>query len=239
VTAESPAHLENILGLYDQMAIQAVVDFAVIGPGTQPMLRVDIYHSADGVNWIKKQGSGVHEIIPFPVSTTGTTYVPIGYDNGTSPSLAFVKVIVTIGTNKTTNISAHVNVRLTCNEAREAQFSRQKEREYKREHKNLPAEYWKREGPRLKECLEGLQGVRRPGAFPDTPDYWSVQPGSPAAVKRCVALGFSHYWAEQQAKAAFDAGVQSQESEADPGGNEPWYVRISQRVGGGILNKDC
>jgi hypothetical protein len=230
---ETAPHLEHILGMYDQLAIQVVTD-SVASDGPQPQLQLDIYHSADGLNWIKKRGGSVHEIVAFLLFTNATTYVPIGYDDGTTPSLAFVKLQVTIKSLGATKLSAHVNVRVTCNDAREAQFERQLAREFKRETKDLPAEYWKRMGTRQAECMKGLNGVKNPNAnkivgyhpasyvngprSPIVEQLYCVEPGSPGAVAHCVALGFSKYWAEQEGKArrkaAEDAEKQHQEDAA-------------------------
>jgi hypothetical protein len=185
VTVESDPLISDIVGMYDQIAIQVVTDSVLNGAMASPLLKCDMYHSADGINWIKKQVS-TSEIPHFPLSLTSTTYVPLGYDPGTSPSLAFLKLITTItGTNF---LSAHVNIRLTCNDARELHFARQLAREYKRAHKDLPEDYWLPFSSRVKKCEKEM-----------TP------PDPYRGVADCIAMGIPKSWVDQQAESIAEA----------------------------------
>jgi len=120
--------LDNILGVFDQLAIHVVAGDAIVG-GTQPlMLSAQIQHSADGINWIDKRTAA--EVPPQNVlngsSATPTTVVlSPGYDDGTTPSLAFVRLrfnLTTSGVGSASPMSAKIKTWVTCNDLNEARF---------------------------------------------------------------------------------------------------------------------
>jgi hypothetical protein len=79
------AELNNLLAKPDKLALMAVTD-QVFGVTA---LTVQIEHSADGRNWVAKNGTA--EIPSTLISTTATT-VLTGSDSGSSPSLGFVRL---------------------------------------------------------------------------------------------------------------------------------------------------
>jgi hypothetical protein len=100
--------LNSKLGTYDQLAIQAVVDNVT----AVTAIKVQIMHSADGRVWMAKnatggQGAGTAEIVVGAPSAGQTTY--FGSDPGTTPTLAFVQLAVTV-----TGTGAHVRVYVTA-----------------------------------------------------------------------------------------------------------------------------
>lgn len=95
------AQFNESLGMYDMVAIQAVVDQVA---GTSPDLTVAIEGSNDQRNWVAKNGTA--EISAEPLSSSATN-VFVGTDAGSTPSLAFVRLKITLGG---TNPSAHVKI---------------------------------------------------------------------------------------------------------------------------------
>lgn len=84
-----PAH-DDALGVFDQLAIQAVVS-QVTSSGTT--LTVAIEHSADRRNWLEK---GAPPVIDAVVMGTTRTNVAFGADAGLTPSLGFVRLRITL-----------------------------------------------------------------------------------------------------------------------------------------------
>src|SRR3954470_3654008 len=80
--------LNSKLGMYDQLALQAVVDNVASGAGG---FVVQIFHSSDGRNWLAKNAPG-GVFTPEIGGTLGITLAPnlqtsyFGYDPGTIPS---------------------------------------------------------------------------------------------------------------------------------------------------------
>jgi hypothetical protein len=83
------AELNDFLAKVDKLALMAVTD-QVTGVTN---LTVQIEHSADGRNWVNKNGTA--EIPATAISTTATT-VLTGSDSGSSPSLGFVRLKLTL-----------------------------------------------------------------------------------------------------------------------------------------------
>jgi hypothetical protein len=95
------AKWNDYLGRLDQTALFAVADSTA---GTAPGVSVQIQMSADGRNWVNKNGSA-----EITVSTpTGATTAAYGYDAGSAPSAAFVRLAVWLA--GTGSPSAHVKV---------------------------------------------------------------------------------------------------------------------------------
>lgn len=98
------------LGAFDQLALMAVVDDVTNG---STGFAVKIWHSADGRNWLPKNGSptsaeiGGSSGLTLPASWGQTAYV--GGDAGGNPSLGLVRLSVTIGATG----AAHVRVWVT------------------------------------------------------------------------------------------------------------------------------
>jgi hypothetical protein len=118
--ALSDAALNNLLGSFDQLAIEAVVDqvTAAIGPVS---LKVQIAHSGDGVHWIPKRV--IPEVsVPSTLSLTGPTYMDIGYDDGTTPTLGLVRLELELAA-AAGPIGAHVRIHVTANDFQERDFT--------------------------------------------------------------------------------------------------------------------
>ncbi len=98
--------LNGPLGEHDLLAIQAVAD-QVTTTGT---LTVQIYHSGDQINWKAKNGTAE---INAGAITQGSTNVLAGADAGTTPSLGYVKLGLTIATTT----QAHVKIWVTGRDA--------------------------------------------------------------------------------------------------------------------------
>lgn len=101
--------LNSKLGMYDQLAIQAVVDNVTPTPTA---FKVQILHSADGRVWMPKNGTavlpgGTGEVTGVPVPGQNTYF---GFDPGTTPTLAFVQLSLSLtGTG-----GAHVRLYVTA-----------------------------------------------------------------------------------------------------------------------------
>lgn len=98
----TPASQNDNLGRYDQLGLQVITDNA----NAAGSITAQIEHSADGRNWINKNGTA--EVNGATVAT-GQTNVAAGSDTGSSPSLGFVRVRVQL----TTTASAHVKIWVT------------------------------------------------------------------------------------------------------------------------------
>jgi hypothetical protein len=93
VTALTPAFLDDVLGFYDQIAIQAIVDDVSVGAGPAA-LTVQIAHSADGINFVYKNAAP--EVSASTLNIGASTYMEFGYDLGASPSLGLVRLVVVL-----------------------------------------------------------------------------------------------------------------------------------------------
>ena len=122
VTVVTNAQLDGVLGAFDQLVIQVVVD--IVG-GVSPTLTCAITHSGDGQYYVTKRS--VPEIPATPLSTTGTNILPLGYDDGNLPSLAFVRVVMTLGGTGT--VSGRIVCTITGNNVHEMAFT-QKVQQY-------------------------------------------------------------------------------------------------------------
>jgi hypothetical protein len=104
-TVWTDAKFNDVLGRFDQTSIIAVADSVA---GTTPTLSVQIEHSGDGRNWVKKNATA--EINAQTITATATTTLA-GNDPGTTPLAAFVRLSVWLG--GTTPV-AHVRI-YVCN----------------------------------------------------------------------------------------------------------------------------
>ena len=84
------SELNTKLGLYDQVAIHAVVD----NPKADGKLVVQIEHSADGRNFLPKAHSSKPEVTVDVKA--GTSSQGWGGDNGSAPSLCYVRLRVAL-----------------------------------------------------------------------------------------------------------------------------------------------
>jgi hypothetical protein len=115
------ASLDDVLGFYDQLAIQAIVDDTTAG--TAPAaLTVQIAHSADGVNYVFKNASP-EVSTPTQLNIGATTYMSFGYDDGTYPSFGLVRLAIVL-TAAVGPVRARVRVIVTGNNLNEQAFSR-------------------------------------------------------------------------------------------------------------------
>lgn len=101
--------LSELLGRYDQVAIQAIVDKA----DTSGSLTVHLQHSADGRNFADKNASaeisGVGGGPGFGTVMTNVTNICTGSDTGNIPSLGYVRLSISL----VTTTAAHVKIHLT------------------------------------------------------------------------------------------------------------------------------
>ncbi|MFO0759488.1 MAG: hypothetical protein U0359_23555 [Byssovorax sp.] len=125
VTAQTDASLDEVLGFYDQLAIQVVVDDATVG--TAPAgLTVQIAHSADGLNFLYKNTTP--EIsTPTQLNIGTPTYMSFGYDRGAYPSLGLVRLVIVL-TAAVGPVRAHVRITVMGNNQNEQAFTRMVDR---------------------------------------------------------------------------------------------------------------
>jgi hypothetical protein len=116
VTVGTNPELDTVLGAFDQLVIQVVAD---IVSGTSVTLACRIVHSGDGQSYVAKRPAP--EVPATALAITGSNSLPLGYDDGTLPSLAFVRVNMTLA--GTGLVSSHVVCTITGNNVNPAAFS--------------------------------------------------------------------------------------------------------------------
>ena len=88
-TTTTSAAYDSLLGVFDQLAVEAVADDT---NAAGISLTLDLQHSADGETWLTKAN-----LLPAtPLSSRATTVLPVTYDDGTMPTLAFGQILVTL-----------------------------------------------------------------------------------------------------------------------------------------------
>jgi hypothetical protein len=114
----SDPSLNNVVGVYDQLAIEAIADqvSAAVGPVS---LTIQIAHSANGVHWIPKRPAPE---VSSDLSVTGPTYLEIGSDDGTQPSLGMVRLELRLKATAGP-VKAHVRVHVTANDVNQKAFA--------------------------------------------------------------------------------------------------------------------
>lgn len=118
VTVGSNDLLNGVLGAFDQMAIQVVTDRV---QGTSSItLSTQIFHSGDGRGFVAK--AALPEILAIQVSTAAPTSFPVGYDDGTIPSLAFVALRFVFVSSSF--FKGKLKCTVTCNNTHERSFDR-------------------------------------------------------------------------------------------------------------------
>jgi len=100
-TVYTRPELNDQLGQNDLLALQAIVDQVAVAAGN---VTVQIYHSADQINWKTKNGTAEINAVAIAVNTTNVAF---GSDGGTVPSLGFVRLGITIAA-----VSAQAHVKL-------------------------------------------------------------------------------------------------------------------------------
>jgi len=98
--------LNDRLGLFDQLALMAVVDNVSSGGAN---FKVQIEHSADGRIWLAKSANAEIGTSPPITLTASTQTAYFGSDNGTTPSLGHVRLHVDLGASS----AAHVRIFVT------------------------------------------------------------------------------------------------------------------------------
>jgi len=101
-TVYTRPELNEQLGMYDKIAIQAIVD-QVTTAGT---ITVRVQHSADGINWTDKNATA--EINGASISANATNKA-FGSDAGATPTLGQVRLSIAL----TTTVQAHVKLWVT------------------------------------------------------------------------------------------------------------------------------
>lgn len=119
VAYSNPA-LDNLLGLFDQLAVDVTVSGVRAQEGPVS-LTVYQEHSADGVYWHQKRPTAMIDA-PSYVSMTGPTVMEIGYDDGKTPSLGLVRFFIRLFAPKGP-VRGYVRVHVTANDSHEREFS--------------------------------------------------------------------------------------------------------------------
>ncbi len=118
LVAITPGQLDDGLGLVDQLVIEVTVTNV---SGNSPTIDVQIEHSSDGVHWINKNKEP--EINAAALEKDATNYPPFAFDDGTVPSLAFIRLRVTLRQVGVHRLAARVSIIVTGNDYRETQFA--------------------------------------------------------------------------------------------------------------------
>jgi hypothetical protein len=118
-TAVSYPGGDSLIGAFDQVAVEAIVDqaTAAVGPAS---LEIHLAHSGDGFLWVRKDSLPLTSAPAL--SFTGKTYLDIGYDDGARPSLGFVRMELTLRA-VTGPVRARIRLHVTANNLREQEFS--------------------------------------------------------------------------------------------------------------------
>lgn len=118
-TAFSNELLNGLLGAFDQTAIQIVTDRATVTLGALT-LSAQLEHAGDARAWVAKATSP--EVPTTALSATTTTTLAVGYDDGSLPSMGFVRIRFSLSSAST--YSVHVKCTVTLNNSRERAFTR-------------------------------------------------------------------------------------------------------------------
>jgi hypothetical protein len=121
VATQTNASLNDVLGFYDQLAIQVVVDDTTAG-AAPAALTVQIAHSADDRNYVFKNAAP-EVSTPTQLNIGTPTYMSFGYDGGASPSLGLVRLVLVL-TAAAGPVRAHVKITVTGNNLNEQAFTR-------------------------------------------------------------------------------------------------------------------
>lgn len=117
ITLYSHSRFDDVLGRYDQLVLQAVVNNVDASAGVVTF-DVQIEHSADGIHWMPKTSAAIHSAL----SLYGPTYPALAVDDGSSPSLALVRLAVTLS-SAAGPIFATAKITVTGNNSREHEFA--------------------------------------------------------------------------------------------------------------------
>ncbi len=121
VVARTNDSFDDVLGFYDQLALQVVVSDTMVG--TAPAaLTVQITHSADGHHFVAKNAAPEVDT-PTQLNIGTPTYMSFGFDGGSSPSLGLVRLVIVL-TATGGPVRAHVRITATGNNQNEQAFSR-------------------------------------------------------------------------------------------------------------------
>jgi hypothetical protein len=116
VTMNSSEQDAIVMGMFDQIGFTVTAEQVT---GSNPALKVQLWHSADGINWLPKRETP--EITSQILMADGTnTYV--GYDDGTKPTLRYVRFMLTIET-LVAGFDAAVRIDAVLNDSRENAFA--------------------------------------------------------------------------------------------------------------------
>jgi hypothetical protein len=121
VVAQTDESFNDVLGFYDQLAFQVVVTDTMVG--TAPAgLTMQIAHSADGLHYVSKNATP-EVSLPAQLNIGTDTYMSFGFDDGSVPSLGFVRLVLVL-TAAVGPVRAHVRIMVTGNNQNEQSFSR-------------------------------------------------------------------------------------------------------------------
>jgi hypothetical protein len=116
------------LGMFDQIAYQVSVQQA--RTSANPSITVLLAHSADGKNWLPKPGTPIINNHPIDPATSNPL---LGFDDGTTPSLRFVRFEITLTVVGSGPVSASVRIDATLNDVREGDFAYSMRRKIEKE----------------------------------------------------------------------------------------------------------
>jgi hypothetical protein len=186
----SSPNLDWMLGSYDQLAIEIVADWYTVANPIS--VSAQLQHSADGIHYVNKAFGPEIPSTPLP-RPLATTVLPIGYDDGTTPSLAFVRLLITAAATGGPN-RAHLKVTVTGNNTHEHTFSATVEEFIATQFGSLPQH---RYGPGTTIWMRGAshplskEGQQSP--FPDhvfVVDRWTMITPADKETKS----GYIPYW---------------------------------------------
>lgn len=103
-TFYTTADVQEALGDYDQLAIQAVIDNVDVN-GT---FTCAVQHSADGENWAAKNTTPE---ISAKAITAGQVTNLVGVDTGASPTLGRVRLAMSIATSTQAHVKLYATLR--------------------------------------------------------------------------------------------------------------------------------
>lgn len=119
ITVYSHSRFDDVLGTYDQLVLQAVINNVDASAGVVTC-DVQVEHSADGIHWMQKTGATIHTAL----SLYGPTYPPLAIDDGSSASLGLVRLAVSLS-SASGPMFATVKITVTGNNSREHEFAEQ------------------------------------------------------------------------------------------------------------------
>jgi hypothetical protein len=133
-TATSSDQDALTMGMFDQISFTVTAEQI---EGSNPALQVQVWHSADGVNWMPK--SGIPEV-PYQYFSADGTNVYVGFDDGSIPSLRYIRFVLTIMTDAP-GFDAAVRIDAVLNDTRENEYARKMQKVLAQQDANACTSY--------------------------------------------------------------------------------------------------